>query len=256
MPTFALGDLHGHRDAFERLLREAGLIDVSGRWAGGDATLVLIGDLVDRGPDGVGCVSLAMRLEAEAHAAGGRVLTLMGNHELVLLAAYAFPSFVNAVGQTFHAHWLANGGVEADLADLTPEQARWLRALPAMARVGDTLFVHGDSEIYLEHGRGLEAVDAAMRRPLTEVDPAALDRWLGGFGQHAAFEGVLGEALCEQFLSSYGGERLVHGHSPISLVTGTAPERVTGPRTLHGGRCLNVDGGIYLGGPGFVHRLD
>jgi hypothetical protein len=256
VPTFVLGDLHGHFGAFVRLLDGAGLIDAERRWSGGDATLILMGDLVDRGPEGLACVDLAMRLEREAPKRGGRVVTLMGNHELVLLAAYAFPDFMSGVGQTFRHHWLDNGGVEHELAALTPEQARWLRALPAMVRVDDTLFVHADSEIYLEHGRDIGAVDAGLRRPLAQVDPPGLDRWLAGFGQHGAFEGRLGEALLEQFLRCYGGERLVHGHTPISLITGVAAEGVAAPRTLHGGRCINVDGGIFLGGPGFVWRQD
>jgi hypothetical protein len=256
VPTFVLGDLHGHIGSFVRLLHEAGLIDKQQRWSGDTSTLVLIGDLVDRGPDGVACVDLAMRLEGEAERRGGRVVTLMGNHELVLLAAYAFPNFVSGFGETFHEHWLANGGVESDLDTLTPEQARWMRLRPAMTLLDGTLFVHGDCEIYLEHGVDLEAVNAAIAEPLIEVDPKGLDRWFGGFSEHGAFEGKLGMALVEQFLRRFGGERLVHGHSPIPLITGVAPDQVTEPRSLHGGRCLNVDGGIFLGGEGFVWRLD
>ena len=33
-------------------------------------------------------------------------------------------------------------------------------------------------------------------------------------------------------------------------------EDVTEAWTYAGGRCVNVDGGIYLGGPGFVHQLN
>ena len=256
MPAFVIGDLHGQIEAFVHLLRSAGLVDVSRRWTGGDATLVLLGDFVDRGPHGVACIELAMGLEVEAHARGGRVLTLMGNHDLVLLAAYAFPDFVGELGVSFYQNWLQCGGVEADMEALSWEHARWLRARPAMALLGDTLFVHGDSEVYLDHGRSVEAVNASVQRALAAADIPALDRFLDGFGQHSAFEGKRGASLLEQFLDCYGGVRLLHGHTPISSITGVPAESVTGARVYHEGRCINVDGGLYLGGPGFVHRLD
>lgn len=256
VPTFVIGDLHGQIEAFVHLLRSVGLVDVSRRWTGEDATLVLLGDFVDRGPHGVACIELAMGLEAEAQARGGRVLTLMGNHDLVLLAAYAFPDFGGALGITFYQNWLQCGGVEADMEALSWEHARWLRARPAMALLSDTLFVHGDSEVYLDHGRSLKAVNASVKRVLAAADIAALDRFLDGFGQHSAFEGKRGAALLEQFLGCYGGERLVHGHTPISSITGVPPESVSEPRVYHQGRCINVDGGLYLGGVGFIHQLD
>lgn len=40
--------------------------------------------------DGIGAVDLAMRLQQEAPAAGGRVHALIGNHEPLLLAAHKF----------------------------------------------------------------------------------------------------------------------------------------------------------------------
>ena len=54
--------------------------------AGRDARLWLVGDLVDRGPDGVGVIELVRRLQRE-----GDVHCLLGNHELLLLAARRFP---------------------------------------------------------------------------------------------------------------------------------------------------------------------
>jgi len=62
-PLFVVGDVHGHRDVLVRLLREVGLVDPAERWSGGDALLWLVGDLVDRGPDGIGTIDLVRRLE-------------------------------------------------------------------------------------------------------------------------------------------------------------------------------------------------
>ena len=56
MPTFVVGDVHGHVEPLVRLLRDAGLVDERIAWSGADARLWFIGDLVDRGPDGVGAL--------------------------------------------------------------------------------------------------------------------------------------------------------------------------------------------------------
>lgn len=77
----AIGDVHGDLKTFRQLLSSVGLIDANGNWSGGARRLVQTGDLLDRGPDSREVLDLMMRLHREAEAAGGRVVTLMGNHE-------------------------------------------------------------------------------------------------------------------------------------------------------------------------------
>ena len=89
-PTFIIGDIHGHCDKLAGLLRDAGLVDADLAWSGGDARLFLLGDYVDRGPDGIGVIDLLMGLGVEAAAAGGQVEALLGNHDVMLLAAHRF----------------------------------------------------------------------------------------------------------------------------------------------------------------------
>jgi hypothetical protein len=78
----AIGDVHGDIVTFEALLQSLGLINESGRWAGGTRTLVQTGDLLDRGAGSRQVMELLMRVEGEARAAGGRVTVLLGNHEM------------------------------------------------------------------------------------------------------------------------------------------------------------------------------
>jgi hypothetical protein len=81
----AIGDLHGELDGFLELLLHAGLIDGRARWKGGNKTLVQMGDVVDRGPHPVEVNNLLARLQREAEQKGGKVVRLLGNHELELL---------------------------------------------------------------------------------------------------------------------------------------------------------------------------
>ena len=90
-PTFIIGDIHGHYKPLTQLLRFDGqIIDKDLRWNAGDATLCFMGDYFDRGPDGVSVVRLIMRLQREAEMVGGRVIALLGNHEVALLGARRF----------------------------------------------------------------------------------------------------------------------------------------------------------------------
>jgi Calcineurin-like phosphoesterase len=77
----SVGDVHGDFSAWRGILRAAKLVDDRGRWTGGRAILVQVGDAVDRGPDSLKIVEDLIRLQREARRAGGQVIALVGNHE-------------------------------------------------------------------------------------------------------------------------------------------------------------------------------
>ena len=79
----AIGDVHGDFDDFVGILQRIGLIDKQNHWAGGKTTFVQTGDLLDRGPKPREVMDLMMALEKEAGQAGGRVVSLLGNHEMM-----------------------------------------------------------------------------------------------------------------------------------------------------------------------------
>lgn len=85
-PTvIAIGDVHGDFDDFCLILKHVGLIDERHHWTGGRITLVQTGDLLDRGPKARETMDLVAALEAEAASSGGRVVALLGNHEMMNL---------------------------------------------------------------------------------------------------------------------------------------------------------------------------
>jgi hypothetical protein len=79
----AVGDVHGDFQDFRLILKRAGLVDDQEHWIGGSVILVQTGDLVDRGPEGRESMDLLMRLESGAAQAGGQVVPLLGNHEVM-----------------------------------------------------------------------------------------------------------------------------------------------------------------------------
>ena len=254
---YVIGDIHGQIAKATNALREAGLIDADGRWAGGAATLWFMGDYFDRGPDGIAAIDLVRRLQGEAAAAGGRVGALLGNHDVLILAAQRFgeaPS--GGPGGTFLSSWRANGGEEGDLAGLDDDRLVWLRSLPAMARDGDWLLAHADATFYQVYGRTIGAVNRAIRRILHDDNATDWDLLLDYFSQRRAFQDAeRGPARVQRFLALYGGRRFVHGHTPIGKLSGRKPEAVTAPYTYAGGLAVDVDAGMYLGGRGFVAEL-
>lgn len=132
-------DLHGQRDALDAMLQASGLLGPGDAWVGpADATLLQLGDIVDRGPRSRACVERLMDLEAR-HP--GRVRVLCGNHERMLLSD----------NYEMRLTWLANGG-QATLDDYGADfkvlcqgegsHARWLRGLPLKWEQDGVLFCH------------------------------------------------------------------------------------------------------------------
>jgi len=256
-----IGDVHGELEKLRDLLRGAGLIrkdqDENETWCGGESTLWLMGDLVDHGPDGIGAVELVMQLQQQAARAGGRVEVLIGNHDMLLMAAHRFGTRpIPGSEKTFLDYWQENGGQAADLERITPDHVLWLSSLPAMARDGDHLLAHADALLYNDYGQSIEQVNQAITALLQSDDVTSWDRLLDEFSEHQAFvDARTGADSAEAFLRHFGGRQLVHGHTPITKMTGQPPEVVREPLFYAGGQCLDVDPGMYLGGPGFVYRL-
>lgn len=180
-PVYVMGDVHGHFERLVALLRAEGLLNPQLHWAGDNSTLVFMGDFTDRGSDGIGVVDLVMRLEREAHAAGGEVLSLLGNHEICLLGAHFFGNkqyiFDNWAGD-FYSNWTENGGRIRDLERLTQKHIDWICALPAMVLVDDRRFIHADSLLYYDYGKNAPEVNKNFRSIMRHRVPKEWDKLL------------------------------------------------------------------------------
>lgn len=250
MPAFVVGDVHGCRDVLAGLLRDAGLVGPDERWTGADARVWLVGDLTDRGPDGIGAIDLVRRLEQES---GGTLGCLLGNHEVLLLSVARFGAEETSVpGESFYELWRRNGGIDEDLRGLTPDRVAWLAALPPLALEGETLLVHADTPAYLALGRSIVAVAQVTRAVLSAGSATEVDDLLAIVTDRMRLDDP---AAVQALLGAYGGTRIVHGHTPIASLLGVDPRSVTGPLVYGDGLVTNVDHCLFAGGPGFVTRL-
>lgn len=263
-PLWVVGDVHGALGKLQTLLRGAGLIGVQGEWTGRDAHLAFLGDYLDRGPDGLGVVRLVRRLQAEAPGSGGGVTALLGNHEVMFLAAARFGPRHPGDPVGLHDYWLGNGGQPQDLSHLTSEDEAWLRARPALARAGPWLLAHADSLFYLGLGSGVEEINRALAARLDSPDPAEWAALANAFVDRLNFVLPGGAARAGRLLAVASAKRLVHGHTPVPLLLregALAPEPEAGgdpnfPLLYAGGLCLGVDSAMaYLPHAGFVARL-
>ena len=178
----AVGDLHGDYDAWIAIARAAGLIDAQNRWSGGNSTLVQLGDITDRGADSLKIIRSLQQLSREAPGRGGRVVTVLGNHEAMNLLGdlrYVTPGeFAAFADNRSRARrervYMANrqkleAAARATNPNVRPSQVReqwlsvtplgwvehraawapsgdlgrWASANPAVVKIGDTVFVHG-----------------------------------------------------------------------------------------------------------------
>ena len=135
------------------------------------ATVVFLGDVINRGPDSAGVVA---RLLEGPSRAGDRWITLRGNHEQALLDgledAAAWPRFLGkSGGATLRSYGLKETASPAQARETIPaSHLAFLRATPMTYRRGAYVLVHAG----VRPGRPLEAQDPEtlmnIRRPFFE----------------------------------------------------------------------------------------
>ncbi|MEV6198467.1 metallophosphoesterase [Streptomyces sp. NPDC051771] len=266
-PLYVVGDVHGYLDELVAALRAQGLVDENGGWAAGNARLWFLGDFTDRGPDGIGVIDLVMRLSAEAAAAGGYCKALMGNHELLLIGAKRFgdtPVNSGAGTATFQAAWLLNGGQKHDMDRLQDVHLQWMSRLDAVVREDDHLLLHSDTTAYLEYGQTIEDVNDTVHEVLTRNDADEVWDLFRKFTKRFAFRDEGGPQAVQELLGTYGGSRVVHGHSPIPYLLGQVGTEdgeeesrpvVDGPHVYADGLAIAMDGGVTMAGKLLVVQL-
>lgn len=215
---YAVSDVHGCYDKYKALLKKINL--------GPDDTLYVLGDVIDRGPDGFK-IMLDMAQQSN-------VVNLLGNHEAMalnaiprILAAAEENGEVTLTGDDARVvkHWFQNGG-EFSLTDflrLNGEQGqivwKYMRDMPLYKEVEA-----GGQQYVLVHG-GLGGFSPS--RPLDDYAPDEI-LW----------------CRPEEDTVYYPDKYVVFGHTPVQLVRPGKPAKIY--RRNH---WINIDCGcVYRSG--------
>jgi serine/threonine protein phosphatase 1 len=147
--VYAIGDIHGRSDLFTALIHAIERDDAAQGPA--QTTVILLGDLVDRGPDSAGVLAIARSWGLQR-----RLRILLGNHERMFLDSQedetVFRTFMRYGGkETVLSYPIDHGAFEA--AD--PERAHaimraavpaadldFIRTFEPSIRIGGYAFVH------------------------------------------------------------------------------------------------------------------
>ena len=240
-----VGDVHGDYERFKEVLRMSGVVDAKGKWSGGKAHLVQMGDVVDRGPDSKKVLDLIPELANQARRAGGQVHALIGNHEAMNIYGdlrYVHPGEFAAfrtsnsaeIRDNFFQQFAEANGKKPDRAKWDAEHplgwfehryefgpkgkyGKWIRGNPAMLKLDDTLFVHaGISPKYADFT--IEAVNQRVREELEDFAKLeggmVMDQegplWYRGLADGSERELETHLAAVLQF---HGVKRIVVGHT-------------------------------------------
>jgi len=167
---YALSDVHGGYDRMVTLLETWGLVAKSPaspaalRWTAGNAILVVVGDLVDKGPRSVDVVDALMALQTSATLAGGDVIVLLGNHEAEYFVDPGNDKTTK--GDGFASDLDRRGLSPVDVASGQDPRGLFLRQAPLGAKVGSWFFAHAGRT----HGRSLEELEGALSAAILRND--------------------------------------------------------------------------------------
>lgn len=257
----AIGDLHGDLAATRRALRLAGAIDQRDRWIGGAMVVVQTGDAIDRADEDREIEDLLFSLTDAAKKAGGELIALSGNHEVMnvqldfrYVTEGAYASFANVPGSPPGVRPEARGRTAAYLPG--GPYAKKLAEQPIFVRVGDTVLVHGG--ILPKHvDYGLDRMNDEIRAWMLaeRASPPAVvvaedgPIWSRAYSGQSVLPGDCDKL--ERVLASLGAKRMVVGHTPQPKGMSTAcNEKVfridTGMSRFYGGpiEVLVIEGGV------------
>lgn len=188
----AVGDIHGDFQIFVKVLQMCKLINKNLEWIGGDTYLVQLGDTLDgKRPETtidssfleesgeIEIIRLIINLDAQAKNEKGRVISLIGNHELYPYYLENDKQFIRdyvkkrdieqfkKIYKTDRIKFLKPGGMGGALLG---------RTRPLVLQLGEFIFVHGSiTNKLIEHNLNPDTgkVDISKINKLTSL-------WLQG----------------------------------------------------------------------------
>ncbi len=130
--TIAIGDIHGCELALEALLRAIAPQP--------DDVLIPLGDYIDRGPNSRAVLDRMIELAKQC-----RLVPLIGNHEIMMLAARSQPSERDFWAQFGGAETMASYGGQVDEFDRIPaEHFQFIQGCHSYHETDQYIFLHAN----------------------------------------------------------------------------------------------------------------
>jgi len=162
----AVSDIHGQFDVFAQLLIEHGVINKDLDWIYGNGHLIVLGDILDRGPKVTETLWLVHKIEQQAKLSGGMVHVMLGNHEIMVLnndLRYVNEKYLKtakAMGTTYNKLFSDNTFL-----------GNWLKSKPVMVKINDLLFVHaGVSPEFIKKEFTIEKTNKLFNKQIVGKD--------------------------------------------------------------------------------------
>lgn len=238
--TFAVSDLHGRFDLFAAILKTGGVINDQYEWTYGGNHLVIDGDIFDRGADVLPILWLIYKLEFEAQAAGGRVTTILGDHEEMIMRdnlKYTYPKYdylsQNAMHTTYGKMW-----------GLTNVMGNWLRSKNTIQIVGENLYVHaGLSKAFMEREESIPEINELVAKSIYLTKEERLKQYpkianflfSDSYGGPLWYRGMvktddkydpIDDSDVKSLLNKYDVKRIIVGHTENSRIRFCYKEKV------------------------------
>jgi hypothetical protein len=239
----AIGDLHGDLGGTRSALKAAGAIDDADTWIGGSLVIVQTGDILDRGDDESKILDLFERLASEAKAAGGAIIQLNGNHEL-MNAAHDFRYVTPGGMRDF-------GGDRTRAFDPGGPWSKKLAKFNVVAIVGGTVFSHAGvlgewatqlDEVNLSSRCWLDGQAGSASEPPSALTSEDSPVWTRAYGLPDAVDCAALSAV----LTRLGAQRMVVGHT-------VQREGIT---SACDGKLWRIDVGLAVGYGGPIQVLE
>lgn len=196
---FAIGDIHGCFSSLKELIENKIQLQKNDK-------LILLGDYIDRGPKSKEVIDYIIDLQNNDYD----IVTLLGNHESMLVDAYNNESSISK--------WIQNGGSETlksfeinSLKGLDSKYLNFFNSLKLYFELDEYLFVHAGFNDELEN-------------PFAD--------------KHS----MLWKSRERYFNSLLKDRTIIHGHSPISIKT--CEEQIK-----NNSKVINIDAGCVYSNP-------
>lgn len=206
---YAIGDIHG---CYAQLITLEDMIRAHAHWAGGSSLVIVLGDMIDRGPDSAKVLDHL----TQPMPGGMSRICLLGNHEQMMLKFWDKPKA--------HKSWLRHGGQQT--------LASYGVYLDDMAKAGADVRHQMHAAIPPEHVEFLQGCPMVVDSPAAVFCHASIDPHQP-LTEQSTQDLLWGDP--NKIAARDLDRLLVHGHIPVG----------TGAQI---GRRINVDSHCYASG--------